>query len=933
MGASQKTKQNQTSTYSPTPEAGALYSNVLDQAQAAQSAYNPATAKTVAGFTDPQTQAFQNIAANQGMWQPNVNAASANAATGAAGITAGDISQFYNPFQSDVIDASLNQMGQQDASQTRAYMANEAAQGALGGNGIWLGKAALQGDQAQARNNTIANLRNTGWQQALAAAQADKSRALSGSQVQAGIGQLQSQLGASDASQLLASGNQQQAQQQNVNDTASTNALNEQMWPMQQAQWLASIASGIGPLTGGTTTGSGTSTTSQGKGAGNIIGAGLSLASMMSDERAKEDIEHVGSTHDGQPIYSFRYKGDPRTQMGLMAQDVEQRHPEAVSRGPGGLKMVNYDRALEDAYADGGGVGSLPAGLMGWADIKPATIHAPQLQEVRSPQMQQDEFDPQTAWDMGKKARGGIENLFGGGSKMPSSSSPAGGALAASGLQGYGSSGGGLGGLLSGIGGMFGFADGGYVPSDEEIRAIEMQESGGREDVVSPKGARGPMQVMPATGRDPGFGVTPLRDDSPEENRRFGRDYYAAMLNRYQGDRDAARIAYNGGPARADAWLKAGRNDSVIPAESANYYKQVEGRLGGVVAKGKSPEPVATGESYSGKADRASGGLLKRVFGIDFNPLNLSENERRALLVAGLSMMSSGNVGRGGLMGMQYLAGVEAGERDATTDAAKLQYQMRKDAADLGIRTRAEDRQQAKDTADQKWREGDVERKNTELTGDQKEYEAAKKEGFAGTFTDFKLAQKAAGSGTAGLPAEVGARIGLGRVFIGMVPDIEKRIDTLGNKGRADLALGRGEAAAVWRDIETGREALVRGLTGAGMSQTEAENAAARYQISPTDKAETMKEKVRNLKRDLEAVEAGAIEGKSGAMSRDFNKPTPVKTETIPGIPAAAPADTPKIAPRPAGTDDDLRRWAKEAIGRGAPPAVVQQRMDAWGVR
>jgi hypothetical protein len=746
MGGSNKTQQNQTSTFTPTPQAMNFYQDVLGKSNAALSPYNPATEKQVAGFTDPQTQAFQQIAGNQGVWQPNVNAGSQMVQNAGQGIAAGDIANFYNPYQQDVINSTLGDINQQDAMARRAYTANQTAQGGLGGSGFGIGRAMLNAEQSRNRNSTVANLRNTGWQQALAAAQADKTRGLAAGQASAGIGQLMSQLGFNDAGQMLASGNQQQAQQQAQLDASSTNATNKQLYPMQQAQWLAGIGSGIGPLMGGTTQGSGTATTSQGKGVGNVIGAGLTLASMASDERVKENTRPIGFTFDGQKIYKFNYKGDPRTQIGLIAQDVEQEHPEAVHTRGDGVKMVNYDQALP--MADGGM--ALPQGLMGWAPIRPANVNAPSLSGVDAPAMPQDGFDPQAAWDMGKKARGGIENLMGlGSSVMPAASSPAGGALAASGMQGAG---GGLGSLA----GLFGFQDGGFVPTPEEMYALEMQESGGR-DIVNPRsGAFGPRQIMPATAQDPGFGVAPLRPGaSVDEQRDFSNAYFGAMLKRYGGDRDAARIAYNGGPARADAWMKSGRDDSVIPAESANYYKSIAARLGNdnarSVAKGMSTsERDMGGERYTSKADRATGGLLKRTFGIDFNPLNLTEPERRALMVAGLSMMSSGDVGRGGLMGMQYLAGSEAGEREAGLDRSKLAYQMRKDADDLALRTRAqglaetkEERDARQDAEAMEWRKGEVERENKKFTPDQKEYEAAKAEGYEGTFTEFQRAQKA----------------------------------------------------------------------------------------------------------------------------------------------------------------------------------------------
>jgi hypothetical protein len=84
---------------------------------------------------------------------------------------------------------------------------------------------------------------------------------------------------------------------------------------------------------------------------GNIIGAGLGLGSalLMSDERAKDDIEPVGELYDGQPVFRYRYKGDHRHQIGLIAQNVERERPDAVGNIGGGFKGVNYKRATEMA--------------------------------------------------------------------------------------------------------------------------------------------------------------------------------------------------------------------------------------------------------------------------------------------------------------------------------------------------------------------------------------------------------------------------------------------------------------------------------------------------------------------------------------------------------------------------------------------------------
>jgi len=94
-------------------------------------------------------------------------------------------------------------------------------------------------------------------------------------------------------------------------------------------------------------------------------------ASFSSDKRLKKDIELVGKTFDGQPIYKYRYKGNPKNkfQIGLIAQDVEQKHPSAVGLA-GGYKTVDYDKATKEAadrghFYNGGQVGYASGGLAG----------------------------------------------------------------------------------------------------------------------------------------------------------------------------------------------------------------------------------------------------------------------------------------------------------------------------------------------------------------------------------------------------------------------------------------------------------------------------------------------------------------------------------------------------------------------------------------
>lgn len=71
---------------------------------------------------------------------------------------------------------------------------------------------------------------------------------------------------------------------------------------------------------------------------------------LLSDIRAKEDIEPVGELYDGTNIYKYRYKGDPVERIGVMAQEVEQTNPDAVTEVDG-WKTVDYGKVGRYAAA------------------------------------------------------------------------------------------------------------------------------------------------------------------------------------------------------------------------------------------------------------------------------------------------------------------------------------------------------------------------------------------------------------------------------------------------------------------------------------------------------------------------------------------------------------------------------------------------------
>lgn len=100
--------------------------------------------------------------------------------------------------------------------------------------------------------------------------------------------------------------------------------------------------------------------------------------------------------------------------------------------------------------------------------------------------------------------------------------------------------------------------------------------------LTSSAGAQGEMQVMPNTNRDPGYGVTPARNNSPDELARVGRDYLAALTDHYGGDPAKGWAAYNGGPGRLDRAMRYGDDWLAhMPPETRAYVDKNMAALGG----------------------------------------------------------------------------------------------------------------------------------------------------------------------------------------------------------------------------------------------------------------------------------------------------------------------------------------------------------------
>lgn len=133
------------------------------------------------------------------------------------------------------------------------------------------------------------------------------------------------------------------------------------------------------------------------------------------------------------------------------------------------------------------------------------------------------------------------------------------------------------------------------IPGEPElplVLSLIRQESNFDQNAISRAGARGLMQLMPATAKSVAAKLDlpyalPKLTEQPDFNMRLGTTYLSGLLDDFQGFYPAAIAGYNAGPGRARRWLaeigdpRRGEIDPIdwielIPfSETRNYVQRV----------------------------------------------------------------------------------------------------------------------------------------------------------------------------------------------------------------------------------------------------------------------------------------------------------------------------------------------------------------------
>ncbi len=436
---------------------------------AAQTPFQQYGGQFVAPTNVQQQAGFENINQAAGQAQPYFQGAAGMTLAGSQGVGqlgGADIQRYMSPYLQSVLQPTLALQKQAQEQQMAGQTGAAIRSGAFGGDRAGIAAANLAQQNQLALGKTAGDILSSGYGQAVQTATgqqgveaANLARLQAGGQQLGGLGAAAQTAGLQGAQAQVGAGTLQQQTQQALDTAKYQQFLQERGYPFQTAQFLANIAVPMGAASGSTTT----MTQPQ---------------SLFSDERLKENITQVGELNDGQPIYRYNYKGDPKTQIGLIAQDVEQSHPEAVGLA-GGYRTVDYGKATDEAasmggavtqpgayarggYADGGMLDALVAqhqqmyapmagaqsgGLGAGSPYKQGYIPASQMPSVKAPSasasftrqpsgLEQAMKGYETASSLGKMWDAGDKTLFGSAATRGTAENP--GEAAKAGVLGIG---------------------------------------------------------------------------------------------------------------------------------------------------------------------------------------------------------------------------------------------------------------------------------------------------------------------------------------------------------------------------------------------------------------------------------------------------------------------------------------------------------------
>ena len=318
------------------------YKKLAQQAEAVTDPtvqYTPYGGQRLAPLTTEQQYARQRGFEQARAYEPDLGMARGLTSLSVSPITQGDITQYMNPYQTQVTQNVLDEMRRRSDIQGQQTSDAAVRAGAFGGARHGVQESERMRNLREQQSRTAAEMGQQNYQQALAAAQAQKAQQLSGAGAFGNIAGQQMQLGQQGIQGLTQAGGMGQQQLQKGMDIAYQDFLKQQQFPYTQAATLGNLLSGV-PAAQMVTAYSQQPGPSMAQQIAGLGMAGAGMWGQMSDIRLKEDIKLIGKSPSNVNIYSFKYKGEDGKYEGVMAQEV----PWASIVGDDGYLMVDYSK-------------------------------------------------------------------------------------------------------------------------------------------------------------------------------------------------------------------------------------------------------------------------------------------------------------------------------------------------------------------------------------------------------------------------------------------------------------------------------------------------------------------------------------------------------------------------------------------------------------
>ena len=224
------------------------YKKLAQQAEAVTDPsvqYTPYGGQRLAPLTTEQQYARQRGFEQARAYEPDLGMARGLTSLSVAPIGQADITQYMNPYQTQVTQNVLDEMRRRSDIEGQQISDAAVRSGAFGGARHGVQESERMRNLREQQSRTAAEMRQQNYQQALAAAQAQKAQQLSGAGAFGNIAGQQMQLGQQGIQGLTQAGAMGQQQLQKGMDIAYQDFLKQQQFPYTQAATLGNLLSGV----------------------------------------------------------------------------------------------------------------------------------------------------------------------------------------------------------------------------------------------------------------------------------------------------------------------------------------------------------------------------------------------------------------------------------------------------------------------------------------------------------------------------------------------------------------------------------------------------------------------------------------------------------------------------------------------------------------